>query len=384
MSVRLLVEVIQSLFPPEGRLPPLPPQGARSADATDPSEEQTAMSRPPVPDWVEAGTRIPVRPGDKLVSESPLAETDAAPRGPADVLAYYLPFHFYSAGRWGIYLRADGIRSLAAYLASASKSRSVPSRALDVATAILDEHERWHFFAEVACSRAEVLQLAEFSLYRHYFADPQATAIEEALCNAHAFRSALRGQPQGVRQRVETWMRSRGGGYGDFKKCLSARASTGWRRSAVDRMLMAGSLLIKNPAGKNGVLMRSGPNAAVMWFYGRPPRTETTPTEFLFNSIPRSATPLYLVQDVQAIGVLRPFPKYLGIQLFIHTNDHPPPHVHLHIPPGREVTRLKWPEYEPLPGDRELNGKERKRLRQYLARHGREIERKMRSIWAAA
>lgn len=61
----------------------------------------------------------------------------------------------------------------------------------------------------------------------------------------------------------------------------------------------------------------------------------------------------YLVLEA-GIGpdLLRPFPKHNGVVVKVHSREHPPPNIHVEMPPGKEVTRCEWPSLEPGEGDR--------------------------------
>jgi hypothetical protein len=91
--------------------------------------------------------------------------------------------------------------------------------------------------------------------------------------------------------------------------------------------------------------------------------------------------PVFLVRDVAGVGILKPFPKYAGIRVLVHTNDHPPSHVHVEIPPGRDFTRLTWPNLQPLPGDPSLTVKQRRSLDEYLSKYREQIDQKVQEVF---
>lgn len=367
MATHELVQSIQSLFPPSGQMPQPPAVPDTDADVEGLPPDLPPISRSPVPDWIVPGEGTSF-PADGILAIE--GETPAAPQGlPAaiDVLAYYLPFHFYAQG-WGIYLRASGILSVALMLASAS-GRGLSRELLNLACAILLQHERFHFLSEVACSRAELV--SEDELYCHYFHDRRATAVEEALSNAHAFRTALRRQPAEVRDQVKQWMQGQGPGYRNFWQCVTPSAFRVWCRLATNRMQC-----------NTRVKVISSP--VKLEFRGPRIRTKPAPTEFLFTGLARSTVPAFLVPDVPDIAILRPFPKYAGIRILVHTNDHPPPHIHVEIPPGRDFTRLMWPTLQPLPGDPSLTGKQRKSFDEYLSKYREQIDQKVQQVYQSA
>ncbi len=379
MAIRELVDSIQSIFPPAGQIPPADSGQPRPSEAEGLPPDLEPISRHPQPDWIEPGEAIPL-PGDGIIAiEGAMPEAPQGPPAPIDVLAYYLPFHFYDNGRWGVYLRASGVVAVASMLASAS-GRTLSQDLLSIANAILLQHERFHFLSEIACSRAELV--TEYELYRHYFHDRGATAVEEALCNAHAFRTALRRQPTTIRRQVKQWMQAQGPGYRDFEQCLSASTFLRWQRIAAQRMQgSARGIELRS----NGIRAGGKTRLRVHHSWAQiGPRSQPMPTEFLFAGLARAAAPTYLVGDVPGVGVLRPFPKYEGLRVLVHTNDHPPPHIHVEIPPGRDFTRLEWPALQPLPGDPELSGKQRKSLDKHVSKYSDQIDQKIRRVYGAA
>ncbi|MDC0936200.1 hypothetical protein OAS39_07920, partial [Pirellulales bacterium] len=147
---------------------------------------------------------------------------------------FYLPYHFYST-RWGIYLKASGIIRVASLLKDGMLKGGLPSIGdddlLHLAQRILCEHEFFHFVAETACARAEVV--AKKRLYDLYYPHPFAAPHEEALANAHSFLKALVGQPGPVKKIVGAWMAGQGPGYRDYKLWLPrGRFDHGCRRAA--------------------------------------------------------------------------------------------------------------------------------------------------------
>ena len=106
---RELIDYVQEVNSPQDELP-------------IPAEND--VWRPEVPDWVPR--KVPrdgrLEPGEGLDLE-PVAssEDDDWPEmenlfGPVEMFAYYLPFHFYHQ-RWGIYIRASGVVTIAQWLA---------------------------------------------------------------------------------------------------------------------------------------------------------------------------------------------------------------------------------------------------------------------------
>lgn len=289
---------------------------------------------------------------ERVVSLDDLPPDLRGPNPPIDILAYYLPFHCYESD-WGIYLRESGVLVVASIL-KGSRLGPGDSPFIDRGRGVLLNHEHLHFQAEVACGRAEVV--ARLRLYDTYFGNGFAAAHEEALANASAYRG-LRRQPAKVRERVSTWMKHQGAGYRDFDKWVdSGKFRAGCRR--------AGQYILKAIPGP--------------W----PSRPE--PAEFLFDSVGRFKPPIHLVLDVSLVSALKPFPKAHGMRVLVHTRDHPPPHVHVEMPPGKAYTRYLWPQLEPMKGDRWLSSEQRKVLNAYLGMCGSDIDAKVREVFPGA
>lgn len=315
--------------------------------------------RPPVPDWllgIDDQSVVSLNGVDSisLDAEIVLGAPELGRHGEQttiDTLAYYLPYHFYSS-KWGIYLRASGILYLASLLKEGPLAPG-DSELLQLSRQILFEHEFFHFAAETGCSRGEVV--AKRPLYEPYYPHPFGAPHEEALANAHAFRSAMRKRTPRLKTLVETWMSGQGLGYRDYHRWLSgARFNEGCRRAS-HYMLQA------TAAASSSKLIE--------------------PAEFLLSLPRRAFVPTRLVIDTGSLGVLKAFPKLAGMRILVHTNDHPPPHIHIEKPPGHPITRYVWPDLTPVPGDPLLSNSVEKDLSIYIKKHSGKIGRKVRSVY---
>lgn len=333
-------------------------QATAPDEAADPLGEP---SRPGLPAWLRQRTPEQELPGDAgypwriegaIDPQQPPPDVNALG---ADALAFYAPFHFYRKG-WGIFIRLSGV----VYLATVLKGRTLllgEERYLDVAELILEEHEWHHAATEIACTRAELL--ARRSIYQPYFVLSPAAVLEEALANAQAISWAFQeGDPLGARPTAELWMSQQALGYRDYQRWLASRSfSEGLDRAA--RFMAA-------------VLPAPGP------------RADSSLHTFLYRGARRyRSMPLTRVNDLGAIGVtvLRPFPKAYGVQVFVHSNDHPPPHIHVEAPPGGQETRYSWPELVPLENDKPLPSSAEKGLRRYVEAHGTKIGARVEAVY---
>jgi hypothetical protein len=336
---------------------PLDYVGRPSPDQLDVPQEQG--ERPPVPNWLEeaddevlvnvAGGELVALEGQANSSETKTPTLYA--QETIDTLAYYLPFHFYQR-RWGIYLKASGIVHLAVALKAAPLT-SADNSLVELSRKILFEHEFFHFATEIACSRAEVV--AKKSLYDAYFLHSYAPPHEEALANAHAYQKALTRQVSALKSAVAAWMRSQPKGYRDFHQWIARKRFEHGCRRAANYMLQPVS--------------------------AHSPSHLAEPAEFLFSMPRRSSVPTRILLDLSSIRILKPFRKFDGMRVVVHTNDHPPPHFHIERPPGTDVTRYLWPDLKPYPGDKELSGSEEKNLRSYVDRFGRKIGQKICTVY---
>lgn len=323
-----------------------------------------AEARAPLPNWLPAdigGAAVPAEADHPITIEGrvPMPH-EPQPTGngtTADVLAYYLPFHFYRTA-WGIYVRLAGVWALARRLALPKKLPDM--NALACAYNVLLNHERLHFLAEYAASRVEVVTAQ--ACYGTYFKEKNAALHEEALANAHALRGLRRRASPKLVQAASDWMATQGPGYCDFSKWLGPNFTDGEREAAAF-MTPATTALTIVAAMANGPVDRHR-------------------ADFLFRNASNRPVPLYIVLDssVPWVRVVKPFPKAYGLQVFVHSNDHKPPHIHIECPPGTPPTRYQWPELTRLPGDRALRASEEKRLHQYVAVHRPAIARRIAAI----
>ena len=77
----------------------------------------------------------------------------------------------------------------------------------------------------------------------------------------------------------------------------------------------------------------------------------------------------------------RLFPKSNGVQVMVHTHEHPPPHIHAEFLNSNNVVRIEWPSLSPLRGEPELSAREEKNLRSYLESYQDDILEKLRKVY---
>jgi hypothetical protein len=356
MSLRSLVEFAQEHF---GALSKLPDVNS-APENLGPADGIKLPSRPPVPTWIgQTGERdLPLDGDHPWRIDGPIDPQQPPPEVEtwgADALAFWVPFHFYRE-RWGIYIRQSGVIYLASVL-KGDRLKPGDEKYLDLAETLLLEHELCHATVEIACTRAELV--ARTSLYQQYFADSTASAHEEAISNAEAILRTLELNDQ-VRARAEAWMRHQGPGYRDFWNWTESRKLS----RGMDRVARFILKPLPPPQPK-----ASGPSKA-----------------FLFHEARRYKIPAKRIVDLPQshAAILRPFPKQFGIQVLVHSNDHPPPHIHIQMPPGGAETRYVWPDLLPMKNDQRLPTGGEKNLKRYLKEHGTEIAERLCRVYGTS
>lgn len=317
-------------------------------------------ARPPVPTWLRQdlealeGQQLIVGTAesfDELILPSEanrgVVRDVGMPNVVPDAIAFYLPFHYYPE-RWGIYYSESGLRELAEGI----KGRPLAAGdqgILDLTLKLLFDHERFHFMAEIAATRAEVILVSP--VYDVYFANGSNAEHEEAMANAQALRGLGASSPAATRERIAHWMLNQGPGYRDFETVL-APADWNWARGLITASMIeffSGSL--------------------------HPFRLPTA-SAFLLPTMGKFKVPQYIVRDgaTKVFDVVKKFPKEHGIQVHTHSNDHPPPHFHIHDTSGQLLSRYTWPGLTAMEGDEELPRRYEKNLRVYLRKHGAGIK----------
>jgi hypothetical protein len=345
VSLRSLVEYAQANF---AASPPV----AGGVEPDDVARVQS--SRPPIPSWLpDAGdtNAFPVDDSQLWLISGPIDPAPFPEIYGADALAYYLPFHFHR-DRWGIYMLSSGSIWLGSILKG---DRLIPGDEpyLELADQFLFEHELFHAYTEIACTRAEAI--ARSALYGRYFSDHEGGEHEEALANAYAVLRTQEAISTAAKSRLQAWMSRQGPGYKDYGSWAKWHALRRGRARAASIML--------------------GPQPE--------PRPPSSSQEFLYRQTDRYEIPVVRVHDLSSsnVGILRPFPKELGLQILVHSNDHPPPHVHVRVVQDGFETRYTWPQLEPLPNDPELSRGDTKALRQYVSRHGIDISERVNAVY---
>jgi len=362
MSLATLVDYAQLLGRPSSSTTD-PHSGTTDTEIAPSSNSAVGRSRPrpDLPDWIR--NRRPEQEAPRgqhgwLIRSKlpiPLPPPDVDAIGP-DALAFYVPFHFYRDD-WGIYVRDAGVKYLA-YILKGASLRPGDEGYLKFAESILLEHEWWHAATEIACTRAEIV--SRCLLYHEYFQHMAAATHEEALANAHAIRRTTL-PASSERATAERWMQQLGPGYRDFRKWLPTPAFGRGQNVAVRFMTEQ----LSQPA----------------------PKVAGAPHQFLFRgAIHYTSMPVRRVVDLEddEAFAVRPFPREHGLQVFVYSNDHEPPHFHIKLLANDAETRYLWPALVPYDGNRALTGAIAKSFGRYWKAHEHKIVARLRSVYPNA
>jgi len=380
-SVTELIAHIQNLVRPRDSLPDI-------YDSDSAGERINIVNDYPrtvVPEWVQGSNLdlIPVDSIDDLIFDNDDSKTsdisndikkvETTPN--PDAYAYYCPFHFFRSS-WGIYIYARGILAIAGYVSGKSRLSASNIDLINSVYRLLLEHETFHYWVEVACSRFETPTI-DFTLkakiqafpYEWYFIDRIAGEHEEAMSNAHALRALGRYHLQrnypisaatGLQSLLSNFMEKQPPGYRDFATYLSTKDFKKGQDDVVDNIRENTYLELVDPAPKSLV-----------------------PGRHYFLDRDRGPCPIYLVSDSfsSVISTGKPFPAMAGLRVIVHTNEHNPPHFHLESPIGDEIGRYEWPNLKPLKGSEKLSKSFRKKLNMYLAKYGKQIGEKIQKVF---
>lgn len=321
-----------------------------------------AKDAPPTPDWASQPTFIIRSFGKDAVNrdtDEAEIETDEVALDPEtldnydpgdldgevkvsghDALAYYKPFHWHYRNRWGIYLRERGIVYLLKRL-DARKGANLPARMRSVCR-FLAAHEFMHFEIEVAATFLELMTLQR--IYVPGQKEKWSRYHEEMLSNAYAFRrrSGL------TKKSVEAFMDSQPEGYRDFRKALKPEDYA----EAIRKIYY---YFLRESGDQMGGFLCSLALAGT---------AELVPYEMLFDldflghlSV---EVPVFLVREPTKGKILELVRN--GAKAVVYPGDHPPPHMHVWIPPSGRMRKYRLPDLFPLDGNPPLSNKERWRV----------------------
>jgi hypothetical protein len=309
---------------------------------------------------------VPLLPDDIDVPEPTPQEEQSAGRLGTEALAYYAPFHFYGPAHWGIYIRDWGLVHLVCAFKETRHLTSSDAWLLRGAYRFLLEHERFHFRTEIAATRLQFLAATQ-DLYKSHFYDPHAGWLEEAMANASAHgeltaEATMLGTPSlsPFVAFLEKWMLTQPAGYRDYGI---------WSRSRYH--------YAKGMRGLTARMLELGSPGHPMLQHADPYTLD------LYKRSDYSLLPVRRVRDsgLAALAFFKPFPRTHGLQAFVYTRDHPPPHVHVEFVARGRVVKLQWPDLKPLDPDSQLSGSDRRAVCNYLTANHDDIFLKLQKTY---
>ena len=144
----------------------------------------------------------------------PTAPYPDEPMPPADILAWYVTFR--SLDRWGVYISRQGRRTVAHALL---RTGANPQAAHDTSWYLLRNHETAHFLVDRAVLTLESSLLAATGRRPTLWLDRKNVLrpddLEEAVCNAYAYRMAAAHRSPLLKQ-IKHFMRNQPAGYRDL------------------------------------------------------------------------------------------------------------------------------------------------------------------------
>jgi Domain of unknown function (DUF4160) len=310
---------------------------------------------------------VPVIDGEVEIADPSDNENSLIGASGIDALAYYAPFHFYRRNHWGIYVRDFGVTYLASRFLGRSTLERSDNWALRCAYWLLFEHEYFHFQTEVAAAQYEMLT-GDLSAYEHMFHDGRASWLEESMANARAHRhmhdheDALLtfSRLEFFKGFASSWMKTQPPGYRDFDR---------WCRT--------------NPAMQKGLAAITSRLHEISCYLRHQRRDVTSEVLRPYENADYSRVPVVRVHDsrIPWLKSAKLFPKESGIQVMVHTREHPPVHIHVEFSDGSKSVRLEWPSLNPLRGELGLSAREKKILQNYLGKYQPDILEKLRRVY---
>ena len=143
--------------------------------------------------------------GKKTGVAAPMPDDDGqGPTRPIDALAWY--FTFRSSGKWGVFITRDGLLQVGSFFV---RQGATPNDSYQIARYLLQNHETCHFLVDRAVLTLETAMSHATKNYppplwlnygrRHL----PYSQLEEAVCNAYAYRMADPGAKKFVRAYIE-------------------------------------------------------------------------------------------------------------------------------------------------------------------------------------
>jgi hypothetical protein len=207
--------------------------------------------------------------------------------------------------------------------------------------------------------------------YTSYFDDRGASYLEEAMANAYLARSIGRSYrnlpvPGLLLDALLRAMDRQPEPYNQYRWFLGNERHARGRDELIDRMY----IFLRAWLRLSGYPTPLDVLGSAMYFAG------VTPTA--------SPCPAYLVVDKasQFIRIGKPFPKSMGLEVIVYSNDHRPAHIHVRDlnRPDRDF-KYSWPSLEPCSPDKRLPSALEKNLRDYVGKHRSSISARIQNTY---
>ncbi|MBA2448883.1 MAG: hypothetical protein H0V51_12735 [Chloroflexi bacterium] len=145
-----------------------------------------------------------------------------------EAIAWYISFHT-SPAAWGIYIADDGVEAFAQHAFGSLPGLSDGEK-LRLALQVVIDHERFHYWTDVACAQIEFASWRPIYLpylLNHPDLSSSVCQLEEALANSRAWRTV---KAREARMALETHLRYQPPGYRDWNRYRSPNAYALGRR----------------------------------------------------------------------------------------------------------------------------------------------------------
>lgn len=181
---------------------------------------------------------------------SPSSE-DPGPSEPTDALAWYLSFR--AEGKWGVFITRRGLLRVATFMVYCGVQ---PRKAYDYAHYMLQNHETAHFLIDRAVLTLELnAALVSGGRPPKYWIDYHRrhrpySDLEEAICNAYAYRMA----DDTAKQFMKIYMERQPHGYSDFALGMTVAGPNSPSFQQAESQLLSDYQVEKQSEGKKRVI----------------------------------------------------------------------------------------------------------------------------------
>jgi hypothetical protein len=179
------------------------------------------------------------------------SSADPGPSEPTDALAWYTTFR--SLGKWGVFITRRGLLRVATFMVYCGVQ---PRKAYEYAHYMLQNHETAHFLIDRAVLTLELnAALVSGGRPPKYWIDYHRrhrpySDLEEAICNAYAFRMA----DKTAQRYLKHFMERQPHGYSDFAMGMTDAGHNTPSFQQAESQLLSDYQVEKQSEGKNRVI----------------------------------------------------------------------------------------------------------------------------------